>query len=100
MRQTSIAGGLGACYAGYPLGGGEREGPSPLASWAQRRVSQRRARGVRQCRKAPAISQSKSMDEQANSPYISVIIPCYNHGRYLPEAVKSVVAQTIGDWEL
>jgi glycosyltransferase involved in cell wall biosynthesis len=40
------------------------------------------------------------MDEKANSPHISVIIPCYNHGRYLPEAVESVVAQTIGDWEL
>jgi glycosyltransferase involved in cell wall biosynthesis len=31
---------------------------------------------------------------------ISVIVPCYNHGRYLPEAVASVVAQTVGDWEL
>jgi glycosyltransferase involved in cell wall biosynthesis len=35
-----------------------------------------------------------------NEPSISVIIPCYNHGRYLPEAVASVVAQTFGDWEL
>src|SRR4051812_29687900 len=35
-----------------------------------------------------------------NEPLISVIIPCYNHGCYLPEAVASVVAQTFGDWEL
>ena len=35
-----------------------------------------------------------------NEPQISVIIPCYNHGRYLPGAVASVVAQTFGGWEL
>jgi glycosyltransferase involved in cell wall biosynthesis len=35
-----------------------------------------------------------------NEQLISVIIPCYNHGRYLTEAVASVVAQTFGDWEL
>lgn len=33
-------------------------------------------------------------------PHISVIIPCYNHGRYLPGAVASVVAQSMADWEL
>ena len=40
------------------------------------------------------------MVEEQHSPRVSVIIPCYNHGRYLPEAVASVVAQTFGDWEL
>jgi glycosyltransferase involved in cell wall biosynthesis len=38
--------------------------------------------------------------EQHTSPPISVIVPCYNHGRYLPAAVASVVAQTNTDWEL
>ena len=30
---------------------------------------------------------------------ISVIVPCYNHAHYLPEAVKSIVNQTYKHWE-
>lgn len=32
-------------------------------------------------------------------PLISVIIPCYNHAKYLREAVESVVSQTYPNWE-
>lgn len=32
-------------------------------------------------------------------PLVSVIIPAYNSGHYLDEAVQSVVAQTFTDWE-
>ena len=32
-------------------------------------------------------------------PSVSVIIPCYNQGRFLPEALDSVIAQTCQDWE-
>jgi glycosyltransferase involved in cell wall biosynthesis len=31
---------------------------------------------------------------------ITIVTPCYNHARYLPEAVESVVAQTHTDWEM
>ena len=32
-------------------------------------------------------------------PLVSVIIPAYNSGHYLDEAVQSVIAQTFTDWE-
>ncbi len=31
---------------------------------------------------------------------VSVIIPCYNAGRFLPQALKSVYAQTYREWEI
>ncbi len=31
---------------------------------------------------------------------VSIIIPCYNLGQYLDEAIKSVMEQTFTDWEL
>jgi glycosyltransferase involved in cell wall biosynthesis len=33
-------------------------------------------------------------------PRVTVVIPCYNQAHFLPEAVASVAAQTLGDWEL
>ncbi|MHB8120990.1 MAG: glycosyltransferase family 2 protein [Desulfuromonadaceae bacterium] len=33
-------------------------------------------------------------------PRVSVIIPCYNHGEYLDEAVDSILAQTFRDFEI
>lgn len=35
-----------------------------------------------------------------NNPLISVVIPCYNHGQYLEEAILSVKKQTFNDYEI
>jgi glycosyltransferase involved in cell wall biosynthesis len=32
-------------------------------------------------------------------PLISIIIPCYNQGKYLTIAVKSIISQTYSNWE-
>ena len=34
------------------------------------------------------------------SPLVSVVIPCYNHEKYLEQAVDSVLAQTFHDYEI
>lgn len=33
------------------------------------------------------------------APTVSIVIPCYNQSRYLPDAVNSVVSQSFQDWE-
>jgi len=36
---------------------------------------------------------------RVGSPAISVVMPCYNQAAYLPDAVRSLQAQTFEDWE-
>ena len=38
--------------------------------------------------------------ETENSPLVSVIMPAYNAESYIEQAVRSVIGQTIKDWEL
>lgn len=40
------------------------------------------------------------MSQLLHVPSVCVVIPSYNHARFLPEAVASVVAQTFNDWEI
>ncbi|MFL5341520.1 MAG: glycosyltransferase family 2 protein [Gemmataceae bacterium] len=34
------------------------------------------------------------------APLVSIIMPTYNRARFLPQALESIRAQTLGDWEL
>ncbi|MBN2313951.1 MAG: glycosyltransferase, partial [Sedimentisphaerales bacterium] len=43
--------------------------------------------------------QSNDEKTSDHSIKISVVIPCYNQARYLPEAVDSIVRQTYSNWE-
>lgn len=37
---------------------------------------------------------------RTSTPQISVVIPCYNHGAYLPDTLESLWAQTFTDFEV
>ena len=34
------------------------------------------------------------------NPLVTVVVPCYNHGQYLEEAIESVIAQTYSNLEI
>jgi glycosyltransferase involved in cell wall biosynthesis len=44
-------------------------------------------------------AQSNFKESSRGSIKISVIIPCYDQARYLPDAVQSIVRQTYTNWE-
>ncbi len=41
-----------------------------------------------------------SNSQESGVPIVSVVIPCYNHGAYLPETLASVAEQTFDDYEV
>jgi len=40
------------------------------------------------------------MKSKPESPLVSIIIPCYNGGAFINEAISSILAQTYTNWEL
>ncbi|MCR5547207.1 MAG: glycosyltransferase family 2 protein [Bacteroidales bacterium] len=40
------------------------------------------------------------MDDKSKAPFVSVIVPNYNHARYLPERINSILAQTYQNFEI
>ena len=51
-------------------------------------------------RPRPKIERRTQEEWPADRPLLSVIIPCFNYGRYVEEAVDSVLLQTFQDFEI
>lgn len=51
-------------------------------------------------RAAELLAQSPLPERDVRVPGVSVVIPCWNQARFLPDAVESVRQQTFGDWEI
>jgi glycosyltransferase involved in cell wall biosynthesis len=66
------------------------------SAWS--RIAQQRGNPPASSRSA--ISASYRMIQRKSMPAISVIIPAFNCAAYLPEAIESVLAQSLSDFEI
>lgn len=50
--------------------------------------------------KGTPLTIGRNESRKGDSPFLSIIIPCYNHGRFVDEAVDSLFRQTWQDFEI
>ena len=48
----------------------------------------------------PSVTPIRNVSWPSDRPLVSIVIPCYNYGRFVEEAVDSALAQTFGDLEI
>ncbi|NVJ15258.1 glycosyltransferase [Myxococcus sp. AM010] len=56
--------------------------------------------GARSHRHVGPISAAAPRQKNPATPYVSILVPYYNMGRYLPETLRSIRAQTFTDYEI
>src|SRR5262249_43308676 len=67
---------------------------------SHRRVASLAELAADRARPRPAAPAHRTLAMDATVPRVSVIVPCYNQGEFLDEAVGSVLAQTFEDFEI
>jgi glycosyltransferase involved in cell wall biosynthesis len=65
-----------------------------------RRFLERLAYGIRKRTRKPRCQRINQQEWPVDKPLVSVIIPCYNYGRFVQEAIESVLAQTFQRFEV
>lgn len=77
-----------AWEAAHP--GADLAAASPFLGWLAARADPDR----------PRTGRPETQPDDLPPPRVSVIVPCYNHARYLPERLDSIYGQTFDDFEV
>jgi len=67
---------------------------------AYARLSPTHKRTKRNAPEPEAWTQSTSVDSFSHLPTVSVIVPNFNHARFLPQRLDSILQHTFRDWRL
>lgn len=47
-----------------------------------------------------AVASAPQVIRTATDPFISIVVPCYNHAHFLGDCLQSVMEQTVQNWEV